>query len=43
MFEWLKDVKIPVFGICGGFQVVGMTFGGVLASGEEIGYYPNID
>ncbi len=39
LFSWLSEAKIPVFGICGGFQIIGMLFGGKMMPGEEIGYY----
>ena len=38
-FNWLKEHKKPVLGICGGMQVIGLQFGGKLGKKTEIGYY----
>lgn len=37
-FEWIKDYKKPVLGICGGMQVIGLRFGGKLKQNTEIGF-----
>lgn len=43
-FSWLKDFKKPVLGICAGFQIIGMIFGGKIFKKLEIGYfYENFD
>jgi len=39
-FSWLKDFGKPVFGICGGCQIIGNVFGGEMKEKLEIGYYP---
>jgi GMP synthase (glutamine-hydrolysing) len=36
-FAWLKDFKQPVLGICGGMQIIGMTFGAKIRKNTEIG------
>jgi GMP synthase-like glutamine amidotransferase len=38
-FDWLKDFEKPVFGICAGFQILGLVFGGKLEKSTEIGYF----
>lgn len=38
-FSWLKSIEKPVLGICAGSQIVGLTFGGKLLHGTEIGFY----
>ena len=38
-FLWLKDFEKPVFGICGGMQIIGLVFGGELKRKAEIGFY----
>lgn len=39
MFNWLKEYSGKVLGICAGFQIIGLTFGGELNKNKEIGYY----
>jgi len=41
-FDWLKEYKKPVLGICGGMQIIGLAFGGKLARKTEIGYYTEV-
>ncbi len=36
-FDWLKDFKKPVLGICAGFQLLGKLHGGKLVECVEIG------
>ena len=36
-FSWLKDVRIPVLGICAGMQVLCLVHGGALRPAPEIG------
>jgi len=36
-FEWLKETKKPVLGICSGIQIIAKTFGGVIVPKKEIG------
>jgi GMP synthase (glutamine-hydrolysing) len=36
-FEWLKDTKKSVLGICSGIQIIVKTFGGVIVPKKEIG------
>lgn len=38
-FFWLKDFEKPVLGICAGFQILGLVFGGELKKGNEIGFF----
>jgi GMP synthase-like glutamine amidotransferase len=38
-FEWLKEFERPVLGICAGFQIIGLVFGGSVGEKQEIGYY----
>jgi GMP synthase-like glutamine amidotransferase len=38
-FEWIKDYKKSILGICGGMQIIGLIFGGKLSKETEIGYY----
>jgi GMP synthase-like glutamine amidotransferase len=38
-FSWIKDFTKPVLGICAGFQIIGMVFGGELIKGTEIGFF----
>lgn len=38
-FDWLKSTNKPVLGICAGFQIIGLQFGGNLKKEIEIGYY----
>lgn len=38
-FLWLKDFNKPVFGICGGMQIIGLIYGGKLKKSTEIGFY----
>lgn len=38
-FEWIKDIKKPILGICAGMQIIGLVFGGNLNKKEEIGFY----
>ncbi len=39
LFSWVSDARVPILGICGGMQVIGMIFGGELNKKTEIGYY----
>lgn len=41
-FNWLKDFKKPVLGICGGMQIIGLVFGGKLKKKTEIGYFTEV-
>lgn len=36
-FEWLKDFRKPVFGICGGSHIIGLFLGKELKKEKEIG------
>ena len=38
-FGWIKDFEKPVFGICAGFQIIGMVYGGRLKKKLEIGFF----
>ena len=38
-FNWIKDYRKPVLGICGGMQIIGLVFGGKLERKSEIGFY----
>ena len=38
-FDWLKDYSGKVLGICAGFQILGLVFGGKQNKETEIGYY----
>ena len=36
-FEWLKEIKKPILGICSGIQIITKTFGGEIVPKKEIG------
>jgi len=36
-FKWLKNIQIPVLGICSGFQIIGLSFGAKIKKKTEIG------
>jgi GMP synthase-like glutamine amidotransferase len=36
-FSWLRDVRVPVLGICAGMQALCLAFGGTLRPAPEIG------
>ena len=36
-FKWIKDYKKPIYGICGGMQIIGLIFNGRLKQKTEIG------
>jgi GMP synthase (glutamine-hydrolysing) len=36
-FAWMKEVRVPVLGICAGMQAMALAFGGSLTPAEEIG------
>jgi GMP synthase (glutamine-hydrolysing) len=38
-FEWIKEIKKPIFGICGGMQIIGLIFGGKILRETEIGFF----
>jgi GMP synthase (glutamine-hydrolysing) len=38
-FEWIKSFDKPLLGICGGFQILGLTYGGKLKNKTEIGFF----
>jgi GMP synthase-like glutamine amidotransferase len=38
-FSWIKDFSGSVLGICAGFQIVGLVYGGSLRKKTEIGFY----
>jgi GMP synthase-like glutamine amidotransferase len=40
-FKWIKDFNKPILGICGGMQVIGKIFGGVVKKDQEIGFTKN--
>ena len=36
-FDWIKNFKKPILGICGGMHILGLIFGGTLKKQQEIG------
>jgi GMP synthase (glutamine-hydrolysing) len=38
-FSWLKNFEGRVLGICAGFQILGLVFGGSLKKEKEIGFF----
>jgi GMP synthase (glutamine-hydrolysing) len=36
-FHWIKDIKKPILGICGGMHILGLLFNGKLKKQQEIG------
>ncbi len=38
-FNWIEGFNKPILGICGGMQVIGLSFGGKLKRKTEIGFY----
>lgn len=38
-FQWIKDFKKPLLGICGGMQLIQLIHGGILNKNQEIGFY----
>lgn len=38
-FKWIKDFDNPILGICGGMQILGMTYGGRIRKETEIGFF----
>lgn len=38
-FGWLRDFVKPVLGICAGFQILGLVFGGKMMKNLEIGFF----
>ncbi len=39
MFQWIKEFKKPILGICGGMQIIQLVFNGKLKHKKEIGFY----
>lgn len=38
-FFWIKDFNKPILGVCAGFQIIGILFGGKIRKKLEIGYF----
>jgi len=38
-FEWIKETRKPILGICAGMQIIGLVFGGRINNKIEIGFY----
>lgn len=38
-FEWIRDFKKPILGICGGMQIIGKVFGAKIKKKTEIGLF----
>ena len=38
-FEWIRNYKKPVFGICAGMQIISLIYGGKIKKESEIGFY----
>jgi GMP synthase-like glutamine amidotransferase len=38
-FDWIKSFEKPLFGICGGMQIIGLIFDGKIGRKTEIGYF----
>lgn len=38
-FNWIKDFKKPIFGICAGMQIISSVFNSELKNKKEIGFY----
>jgi GMP synthase (glutamine-hydrolysing) len=36
-FSWLRNISVPVLGICAGMQILCLVFGGIIRPGCEIG------
>src|SRR3989338_9677479 len=36
-FQWIKDIKKPILGICSGMQIIALQFGGKIIKNKEIG------
>jgi GMP synthase (glutamine-hydrolysing) len=38
-FSWIKDFNKPILGICGGLQIIGKIFKGIVRKDPEIGFF----
>ena len=38
-FNWIKELKKPLLGICSGMQIIGLIFESSLKKKQEIGFY----
>ena len=38
-YAWVKDIQVPLLGICGGHQVIGIIYGSEVITSEEEGVY----
>lgn len=38
-FSWIKEFEKPILGICGGFEVIGKLFKGILRKEPQIGFF----
>ena len=38
-FNWIRDFKKPILGICAGMQIISLIFGSKIKSKTEIGFY----
>ena len=37
-FQWIKNLNKPLLGICGGFQIISLVFGGEKMENRELGF-----
>jgi len=38
-FEWIKNYKKPILGICAGMQIISLVYGAKIKNETEIGFY----
>lgn len=38
-FRWIRDFSKPILGICGGMQIIGLTFSGKIKKKTEVGFF----